>query len=61
MQIISSITRQTSQGSRQTVSTVGHLVKLSEQLNDALSQFRCPARTEAAQEMGAHEPVGAQR
>ena len=65
MQIISSITRQTSQGSRQTVSTVGHLVKLSEQLNDALSQFRCPARPEAASEAGlaSHrdEPVAAQR
>jgi twitching motility protein PilJ len=61
MQIISSITRQTSQGSRQTVSTVGHLVKLSEHLNDALSQFRCPARAEASSEMGAPEPVGAHR
>ena len=61
MQIISSITRQTSQGSRQTVSTVGHLVKLSEHLNEALSQFRCPARAEAASEMGAPEPVGAHR
>jgi twitching motility protein PilJ len=61
MQIISSITRQTSQGSRQTVSTVGHLVKLSEQLNDALSQFRCPARAEAPVEMGTPEPVAAHR
>ena len=61
MQIISSITRQTSQGSRQTVSTVGHLVKLSEQLNDALSQFRCPARAEAPVEMGTAEPVAAHR
>jgi methyl-accepting chemotaxis protein len=40
MQIISGITRQTSQGARQTVSTVGHMVKLSEQLNEALAQFR---------------------
>ncbi|HMD32213.1 MAG TPA: methyl-accepting chemotaxis protein [Candidatus Acidoferrales bacterium] len=61
MQIISSITRQTSQGSRQTVSTVGHLVKLSEHLNEALSQFRCAARTETAAEAGMHEPVGAHR
>ncbi len=61
MQIISSITRQTSQGSRQTVSTVGHLVKLSEQLNEALSQFRCPARAEAPVEMGSPEPVAAHR
>jgi twitching motility protein PilJ len=55
MQIISSITRQTSQGSRQTVSTVGLLVKLSEQLNEALSQFRCPTRTLAPVENGMNE------
>jgi len=63
MQIISSITRQTSQGSRQTVSTVGHLVKLSEHLNEALSQFRCPARAEAPApaETGMREPVAANR
>jgi methyl-accepting chemotaxis protein len=61
MQIISSITRQTSQGSRQTVSTVGHLVKLSEHLNDALSQFRCPARSDAAAEAETREPVAAHR
>ena len=40
MQIISNITRQTSQGARQTARTVEQMVKLSEQLNDALSQFR---------------------
>jgi methyl-accepting chemotaxis protein len=40
MQIISGITRQTSQGARQTARTVEKMVKLSEQLNDALSQFR---------------------
>ena len=40
MQIISNITRQTSQGARQTTRTVEHMVKLSEQLNEALSQFR---------------------
>lgn len=44
MQIISGITRQTSQGSRQTVSTVGNMVKLSEQLNEALAQFRSSQR-----------------
>jgi twitching motility protein PilJ len=40
MQIISNITRQTSQGARQTAYTVEHMVKLSEQLNEVLSQFR---------------------
>jgi pilus assembly protein CpaE len=40
MQIISNITRQTSQGARQTTRTVENMVKLSEQLNEALSQFR---------------------
>jgi hypothetical protein len=40
MQIISNITRQTSQGTRGTVATVSQLVKLSDQLNEALSQFR---------------------
>ena len=40
MQIISNITRQTSQGARQTSRNVEHMVKLSEQLNEALSQFR---------------------
>jgi len=40
MQIISGITRQTTQGARQTVSTVGTMVRLSEQLNEALAQFR---------------------
>jgi len=38
MQIISSITRQTSQGTRGTVATVSQLVKLSDQLNEALAQ-----------------------
>src|SRR5262249_3644181 len=36
MQIISGITRQTSQGTRGTVATVSQLVKLSDQLNEAL-------------------------
>jgi twitching motility protein PilJ len=40
MQIISNITRQASQGARQTARTVETMVKLSEQLNEALSQFR---------------------
>jgi twitching motility protein PilJ len=43
MQIISGITRQTSQGARQTARTVEQMVKLSEQLNEALSQFRISA------------------
>src|SRR5882724_7977871 len=42
MQIISGITRQTSQGTRGTVATVSQLVKLSDQLNEALAQFREP-------------------
>ena len=40
MQIISNITRQTSQGARQTARTVENMVKRAEQLNEALSQFR---------------------
>ncbi len=40
MQIISGITRQTTQSARQAAGSVGNLVKLSEQLVDALSQFR---------------------
>jgi methyl-accepting chemotaxis protein len=51
MQIISGITRQTSQGSRQSAHTVEQMVKLSEQLNEALSQFRinsAPAAREAS-------------
>jgi twitching motility protein PilJ len=43
MQIISNITRQTSQGARQTTRTVEHMVKLSEQLNEVFSQFRIGA------------------
>ena len=43
MQIISNITRQTSYGARQTTSTVEHMVKLSQQLNEVLSQFRIGA------------------
>jgi twitching motility protein PilJ len=48
MQIISSITRQTAQGARQTASTVEQMVKLSEQLNEALSQFRVSAAAAAS-------------
>jgi len=51
MQIISGITRQTSQSAKQAAGTVGNLVKLSEQLVDALSQFRSngqPASAHAA-------------
>ena len=47
MQIISGITRQTSQGARQTVATVGDMVKLSEQLNEALAQFRSKSKNGA--------------
>jgi twitching motility protein PilJ len=43
MQIISGITRQTSQGTRGTARTVETMVKLSEQLNEALSQFKIAA------------------
>jgi len=48
MQIISNITRQTSQGTRGTVTTVSQLVKLSDQLNEALSQFRAGQKTSGA-------------
>jgi twitching motility protein PilJ len=47
MQIISSITRQTSQGTRGTVATVSQLVKLSDQLNEALAQFRASSKAGA--------------
>ena len=40
MQIISNITRQTSQGARQTANSMEKMVQMSEQLNEALSQFR---------------------
>jgi twitching motility protein PilJ len=64
MQIISNITRQTSQGTRGTVATVSQLVKLSDQLNEALAQFRATSKGSSS---GAHEeserpvPVGALR
>ena len=44
MQIISNITRQTSQGTRGTVATVSQLVKLSDHLNEALAQFRAGSK-----------------
>ncbi len=50
MQIISGITRQTSQGSRQSARTVEQMVKLSEQLNEALSQFKVNNAAPAARE-----------
>jgi len=49
MQIISNITRQTSQGARQTTRTVEHMVKLSDQLNEVLSQFRIVASADEPQ------------
>jgi methyl-accepting chemotaxis protein len=63
MQIISNITRQTSQGTRGTVATVSQLVKLSDQLNEALSQFRSANKQakEQAEESERLAPVGAGR
>jgi len=52
MQIISNITRQTSQGARQTARTVENMVKLSEQLNEALSQFRIASNSVAVPQGG---------
>lgn len=60
MQIISGITRQTSQGARQTVSTVGNMVKLSDQLNEALAQFRHASKNSSENsEESRPEPVPA--
>ncbi|MGH9738108.1 MAG: methyl-accepting chemotaxis protein [Candidatus Acidiferrales bacterium] len=63
MQIISGITRQTTTGARQTATTVNNMVKLSEQLNEALAQFRSARGADAAQEQTSNTPVpvGAQR
>ena len=63
MQIISNITRQTSQGTRGTVATVSQLVKLSDQLNEALAQFRANPKGSASAEDTDHRltPVGAVR
>jgi methyl-accepting chemotaxis protein len=49
MQIISNITRQTSQGARQTAHSTEKMVKMSEQLNEALAQFRVQAAATAPQ------------
>jgi len=66
MQIISGITRQTTQGARQTASTVGNMVKMSEQLNEALAQFRSQTGKtgDSAAALSAEEsrvPVGTHR
>jgi twitching motility protein PilJ len=53
MQIISGITRQTSQGARQTALSMERMVKMSEQLNEALSQFRVQAATAQRKEIPA--------
>src|ERR1700685_1907917 len=57
MQIISSITRQTSQGTRGTVATVSQLVKLSDQLNEALAQFRAAKQGAGVAEEHDRQPV----
>src|SRR5450432_1602277 len=59
MQIISSITRQTSQGTRGTVATVSQLVKLSDQLNDGLAQFKASSKhgSNSLQEEAEQRPV----
>ena len=59
MQIISNITRQTSQGTRGTVATVSQLVKLSDQLNEALAQFRANPKGGLAVEDLDRRPVPA--
>src|SRR6202161_56558 len=61
MQIISGITRQTTQGARQTAWTVGNMVKLSEQLNEALAQFRSGRTSDNVEEIRPAAPVGAHR
>jgi methyl-accepting chemotaxis protein len=64
MQIISAITRQTTQGARQTAATVGDMVKLSEQLNEALAQFRSArslSEPTPAEDARASVPVGVRR
>jgi twitching motility protein PilJ len=57
MQIISNITRQTSQGTRGTVATVSQLVKLSDQLNEALAQFRAQAKGGSLHFEESNQPV----
>ncbi len=60
MQIISNITRETTQGARQTASTVGNMVRLSEQLNEALAQFRSQSArpVKSTEEIESPAPVG---
>jgi twitching motility protein PilJ len=55
MQIISGITRQTSQGARQTAHSMEQMVKMSEQLNEALSQFRVQVAAAQQQPAGRKE------
>jgi twitching motility protein PilJ len=57
MQIISGITRQTSQGARQTAHSMERMVKMSEQLNETLSGFRVQA-TAAAGKKDQATPAG---
>jgi outer membrane usher protein FimD/PapC len=64
MQIISNITRQTSQGTRGTVTTVSQLVKLSDHLNEALALFRAGSKVGvslASAESDRPVPAGAVR
>jgi twitching motility protein PilJ len=64
MQIISGITRQTTQGARQTAATVGNMVRLSEQLNEALAQFRSTQQSSRSAEPAEDSrpaPVGVNR
>src|SRR6266849_1930532 len=64
MQIISNITRQTSQGTRGTVATVSQLVKLSDHLNEALAQLRAinkQGKNTAEESDRQPVPVGAHR
>jgi methyl-accepting chemotaxis protein len=61
MQIISNITRQTSQGARQTARTVENMVKLSEQLNEALSQFRISSGSQSSSSGGSVLEMAASR
>ncbi|MBZ5501322.1 MAG: methyl-accepting chemotaxis protein [Acidobacteriia bacterium] len=61
MQIISSITRQTTHGAKQTAVTVDNMVRLSEQLNEALAQFRSARGADAKEESQPAVPVAAHR
>ncbi len=61
MQIISSITRQTTHGAKQTAVTVDNMVRLSEQLNEALAQFRSARGADAKEDSQPAVPVAAHR